>query len=68
MAVKNVRDSIELALAIGIEPGKEILTDAERIKGIKPMSSDKIETFCSELKQCDENSKHIIIDTMTRFD
>ena len=65
MAVKNVRDSIELALAIGIDTGKEILCDSDRTKGIKPISSDEVEAFCSELKQCDENSKFVIFDTLS---
>lgn len=65
MALRGFVKNYEIALEIGIEDGREIFCDADRMKGIKPISSDEIEAVRSELNQCDENSKTIILDALS---
>lgn len=64
MALRGFVKNYEIDLEIGVDTGREILC-ADRMKGIKPISSDEIEAVRSELNQCDENSKTIILDALS---
>ena len=64
MSVRNIRESLDLVLKIGIDTGRETLCDADRMKGIKPVSSDFSEELLFATKQIDANSKYIIFDAI----
>lgn len=62
---KNVRDEFKIALALGIDTtgGIETLEATKLTEDIKAVSSEELEAFRSAIKECDENSKFVAIDT-----
>ena len=61
----NVQDFIETALEIGIDTTGQTKRGTERMDGFKTVSSDEVEAVRAALKQCDENAKSVILDTLS---
>lgn len=66
MKVRNVRDSIKIALEFGIDTAGPTSQGATGMEGIKTVSSDELEAFHSVLKECNSNSKSVIIDAFDK--
>lgn len=66
VTIKNAKDSIKLAVEIGIDTTGGTSRDAKTLEGIKKVSSDGLGAFRSAFQECDKSSKFIIIDVSSK--